>query len=71
MKKGIRSIIIRTLGAVFSRVFSNRIQINLLINKLKLSGNYDYGISYMQFAPAKLFTGGTNEFLINTIFITF
>ena len=67
MKKGIRSIIIRTLGAVFSRVFSNRIPINLLINKLKLSGNYDYGISYMQFAPAKLFTGGTNEFLINCV----
>lgn len=67
MGKGLKSIIIRTLGAIFSRIFDNRIPINLLMSKVKLDESYDYGISYMQFAPSKLFAGGTNEFLIKCV----
>lgn len=65
--KSIRIMVLRTIGAIWSRLFGNRWMINWLIRNNKVLDDYDYAISYAQFQPQKYFSGGTNEFVLNCV----
>lgn len=62
--------LLRGSFAAWSRVFSNRLPILLTTGSYKVRGSYDYAISFMSMPDSKLYWGGTNEFVINSVSAT-
>lgn len=59
--------LLRGSFAAWSRVFSNRLPILLTTGSYKVGRSYDYAISFMSMPDSKLYWGGTNEFVINSV----
>lgn len=66
-EKGLYIWSIRTLGAIWSKLFGNFLPINLLMYFCKIREKFDYGISYAQFSQKHYFSGGSNEFILNSV----
>lgn len=59
--------VFRTIGAIWSKLLGNFLPIKLLISFCKIREKFDYGISYAQFSPKHYFSGGSNEFILNSV----
>ena len=66
-KLSLKIILLQTFGAVWSRIFGNKVLVNWLVKKNKIDEYFDYAISYAHFQPLKYFLGGTNEFVLNCV----
>lgn len=65
--KGIYLWLLRSLGAVWSKFFGNFLPIRLLTYSCKIKESFDFAISYAQFAEKNYFSGGSNEFVLNSV----
>ena len=52
---------------ILTKIFNNKLTINILIKKEPKLAGYNYAISYLHSSPIKNLYGGTNEFLINRV----
>ena len=66
-EKGLYIWGLRTIGAIWSKLFGNYLPIKLLMFFCKIREEFDYGISYAQFSPKNYFSGGSNEFILNSV----
>lgn len=66
-EKGFFLWILRSIGAIWSKFFGNALPIKLLIHCCCINNKFDYAISYAQFAERHYFSGGCNEFVLNSI----
>ena len=66
-KEGLSLWLLRTVGAIYSRIFTNASLINILTSIFKLKEEFDYAISYSQFSNPRYFSGGTNEYVLNSV----
>lgn len=66
-REGILCAFSRGACALFSKLFSNVIPVNLVVGNKKFCPEYDYAISFLHFAQKKLFYGGTNEYILNCV----
>ena len=65
--KGFLYLLLKYIFTILTKVFSNRVSINLIISFQPKINNYNYAISYMQSSPSKQFYSGTNEFVLKRI----
>lgn len=66
-KAGLFTALWRSMWAVFTKIFGIRIPFSVLSRMQKLRPEYDVAISYMQNSAYKMFYGGCNEFVINSV----
>ncbi len=64
---GVLYYYLRAVLALLCRMFHNNFIIKLLTESQRLDEKYDVAISYMQNSYSKIFFGGCNEFVINSI----
>ncbi|MDO4562963.1 MAG: glycosyltransferase [Clostridia bacterium] len=66
-KAGFYVFALRTLCALWTKVFSTRLPFFLLTRSYKMDELFDYAVSFMQNASPKLFYGGCNEVVLNCV----
>lgn len=60
--------LLRSIGAMWPKFFGNSLPIRLLTYSCKIKESFDYAISYAQFAEKNYFSGGSNEFILNSVY---
>lgn len=66
-ENGIFTMLWRAFWAVLTKIFGIGFSFSCLSRMQKLKGEYDVAISYMQNSSYKLFYGGCNEFVVNSV----
>ncbi len=66
-QKGIFTFIWKSLWTVFTRIFGTKYTYMLLTRFQKIPGEYDAAISYMHNSGYRIFYGGCNEFVLNSV----
>lgn len=64
---GVLTVLWRTLFVVITKLLGTKISFGILSRMQKLDDVYDAAISYMQNGYFKMFYGGSNEFVINSV----
>ena len=64
---GILTLLWRSFWTVLTKIFGIGFSFAILSRMQKVHGKYDVGISFMQNSDYKMFYGGCNEFVINSV----
>ncbi len=64
---GILTLLWRSFWTVLTKIFGIGLSFKILSKMQKVHGKYDVGVSFMQNSDYKMFYGGCNEFVINSV----
>ena len=66
-KCGLLTFIWRSMWVILTKLTGTKLSFGVLTKMQKLHGEYDVAISYMQNSSDKIFYGGCNEFVLNSV----